>query len=170
MDIFLNTFNSLSNYDKTKEGVFLLLIFLIAIVVIYYSTKNKRLTIISMISFALLFLLNIIGVLIIYLLQIPITELFRMIPIVSVILLLSNLGVLVGFFISQKDSKSFKYSNILSEYRRDSIKQTLFLLLLSISVFLFVPIQIQSIVGISVLSTLISIWITYLILRRYIND
>lgn len=140
----------------------------ISLLAIYWSTRNKSILILSLFSFILIFLFNFLGILLVNsIFKVHISDIFRIVPVISSILLVSNLGILVGFYVSQKNSKGFDISTIRKEYLTDSIKQTVFLTLLGSSTLLFLSIQTEAIVAISILSTILSIWITYWI-SRYI--
>lgn len=168
MNIFLNIWNNWSTYEKVQELILLLSIPLVSILAIYLSSKNKRILIFSSIMFVISILINILGVVLVNLIfDIQVTEVFRLIPILTYMLILSNLGVLIGFFIHKRDRKGFDINDIKREYLSDSTKQTIFLLLLGSSILMFVSVQTQSILIISILSCIISIWGTYGI-SRYI--
>jgi hypothetical protein len=167
-NIFANLINSWSNYEKIREGIFLLLIFLIIVVVTHLSTKEKRITLLVAIALLSSAILNVLGIFLSSLiLDINITEVFRLTPILTSILLVTNLGLLIGFYISKKDKKDFKIISIRDEYFSDSLKQTLFIILLIFSMLFFVSIKTQSILVVSGVSTLLPIWLTY-ICSKYI--
>lgn len=167
-NIFANLINSWSNYEKIREGIFLLLIFLIIVVVTHLSTKEKRITLLVAIALLSSAILNVLGIFLSSLiLDINITEVFRLTPILTSILLVTNLGLLIGFYISKKDKKDFKIISIRDEYFSDSLKQTLFIILLIFSMLFFVSIKTQAILVVSGVSTLLPIWLTY-ICSKYI--
>lgn len=149
--------------------IFLILgILALSLIAIYLSTNNKKILVLSSVSFVLVLLLNTFGILIINgVFKINITEIFRMVPILSLLLIVSNLGILVGFYISKKNIKGFKISNIRKEYFSDSIKQSIFLVLLGISTLLFLSPQTVAIISVSFLSSVLTIWLTYWI-SKYI--
>lgn len=162
MNILTNLWNTWTTYEKLTEGGFLLLIFILVLVAIYYATKENKITLLSAIALILAAILNVIGLILTSaVFKIQVTEIFRLIPVITSILLVSNLGLLTGFFIAQRNRKSFKYSTLRAEYFADTVKQTIFLILLSLSMFLFVSTQTQAILAISVLSTLIPVWSIY---------
>lgn len=168
METLTNLWTSWSMYDKTKTGILFLAIYIVVFLTIYYSTKNTKITILSLISLSLTYILNILGLILsIYVFKIDITEVFRLIPLISSILLLSNIGVFIGYFISKRNSKSFSYASIRKEYLTDTLKQTLFIVLLSLGTFLFVSIQTKVIIGISMTSVLISVWVIFFISRYF---
>ncbi len=157
-----------SIYERNMEIALLLSILFMSLLAIYWSTRNKSILILSLISFVLIFLFNFLGILLVNsIFKVHISDIFRIVPVISSILLVSNLGILVGFYVSRKDSKGFVISIIRKEYLTDSIKQTVFLTLLGSSTLLFLSIQTEAIVAISILSTILSIWFTYWI-SRYI--
>lgn len=168
MNIVSNIWNNWSTLEKVQEAVLLLSILLLSIVAIHYISKNKKLTVLSLIGFCISAILNLIGILIAnYLFKIEITEVFRMLPLITSLLLLSNLGILIGFYIHRKNRKGFNIESIRFEYLTDTVKQTVFLLLLGSSIFLFLFAQTQAIVVVSILSCLGSVWSIYWI-SRYI--
>ncbi|HBB64563.1 MAG: hypothetical protein UR34_C0002G0020 [candidate division WS6 bacterium GW2011_GWC1_33_20] len=167
MNLINNITNNWSMYEKNMEIFLLLSILGISLLVIYSATKNKQLLILSTLSFIVAAIFNVMGIYIVSLFKIPITEIFRIIPIITSILLVSNLGILVGFYISKKDMKGFNISFIMKEYFSDSVKQTIFLLLLGLSTLLFVSVQTEAVIAISILSTIAGVWSLYWI-SRYI--
>ena len=162
MNLFENITESWSKYEINTELLFLVSIFLVSIFTIYYLTKERKLLLISIISFLTGIFLNFVGIYLVNLLfKIEITEIFKMIPLLTSILILSNLGILIGFYISKRHAKGFKISSIRKEYYFDTIKQTIFLLLLGSSTLLFLSVQTEAVISISILSTILSVWFTY---------
>ena len=168
MNLIQNVLQNWSSYELVMEGVLILSILLISLLVIYLSSKNRKILFLSAISLSVLMLVILIGIFVSnIILKIHITEIFRMIPILSLLFILSNLGILLGFYTSKKKTKSFTFSLVRREYFKDSIKQTVFLALLGISTLLFLSPQTEVILSISILSSVITIWFTYWI-SRYI--
>ncbi len=168
MTLLNNLLQNWSRYEIYTELSLLLSIFVIILLTIYLVTKNRKMLLLSTVAYVVASLLNIIGIFLVHiLLKIEITEVFRIIPIITYILLASNIGILVGFYISRKDAKGFKIKSIRKEYLSDSIKQTVFLVLLGASIMLFTSVQTKLVISISILSTLLSIWFTYW-LSKYI--
>jgi len=162
MNIINNILYGWSTYEKLQQTGLILGIFLISLLAIYYISKNKNLLILSTIAFLLASLLNILGILLVNILfRIEITEVFRLVPTLTSILLVSNIGILIGFYVHKRGKKGFDISAIRLEYFSDTVKQTIFQLLLASSVFLFVSVQTQAILVISVLSCLGAVWFIY---------
>ena len=155
-----------SVYERNIELSLLFVIISVSLVAIYWPTKNKKILLLSFISFVFLFLLNFLGMMLINsIFKIDISEIFKLVPVISSILLISNLGILVGLYISKRNAKGFKMSTIRKPYFSDSIKQTVFLILLGFSTLFFLSPQTVAVVSISILSTVITVWITYGISR-----
>ena len=170
MNLFENITKSWSKYEINTELLFLLSIFLISILTIYLLTKERKLLIISIISFLIGIFSNFVGIYLVNLLfKIEITEIFKMIPLLTSILILSNLGILIGFYISKRHAKGFNISSIRKEYYSDTIKQTIFLLLLGSSTLLFLSVQTEAVISISILSTILSIWSSYGISKYFLK-
>jgi hypothetical protein len=168
MNIFLNIWNNWSTYEKIQEAILLSVIVLLCLAAIYFATKDKRILLLSGIAFFISTILYTVGILLTNtLFDIQITEIFRLIPILTYILILSNLGVFVGFFLYRKNRKDFNIVDVRKEYLSDSTKQTIFLLLLGSSIFMFVSVQTQAILVVSILSCLSGIWGIYWI-SKYI--
>ena len=168
MNLFENITNSWSKYEIDIEIAFLLLIFAISILTIYLSTRERKILILSIVSFVVAAFTNLIGIYIVNnLFKINVTEIFKMIPLITYILILSNLGTLIGYYISKKNSKGFKISVVRKEYYNDSLKQTIFLLLLGSSTLLFLSVQTEAVISISILSSIVAVWSTYAI-SKYI--
>ena len=169
-NIFINLWESWSTFEKVREGTFLFLIFAIILIATHFDTKEKRMTILIAISLLISAILNIIGI---YLsstiLKIDITEIFRLTPVITGILLVSNLGLLIGFYITHKDKKDFQFEQVRAEYFSDTIKQSLFLILLIFAMLLFVSLQTKAILLTCIVSTLLPIWFTYWASKRLLS-
>ena len=162
MNILTNLWNNWSTLEKMQEGILLFGISFLSVVIIYLASKEKRISLLACIGFLVSTILNIFGVFLIGILfNIEITELFRLIPILTYIVVLSNLGVLIGFFLYKKQRKNFNILDVRKEYLLDTTKQTVFLLLLGSSIFMFVSIQTEAILVISILSSLVAMWCVY---------
>lgn len=162
MNIFLNIWNNWSTYEKIQEGILLIGIIIVCLAVIYLSTKDKRIFKLSCIAFLISSILNIVGILLANIVfEIQIIEVFRLIPILTYIIVLSNIGVLIGFFLYKRQRKNFDIVDIRKEYLSDTTKQTIFLLLLGSSIIMFVSIQTEAILVISILSSVASMWSVY---------
>lgn len=162
MNLVQNILKDWSIYERNMEIFLILGILAISLMCIYLSTKSKKILILSSISLSLILILNLLGILIINgIFKIDISEIFKIIPVLSIVLAVSNLGILVGFYVSKKDSKGFKISDIKKEYLSDSVKQSIFLVLLGISTLLFLSPKTVSIVSVSFVSNILTIWLTY---------
>lgn len=151
-----------SIYEKNIELSLLFVILSVSLVAIYWSTRNKKILLLSFISFVSLFLFNFLGMMLINLIfKVHVSEIFKMVPVISTILLVSNLGILVGLYISKRNAKGFKIFTIRKPYFSDSIKQTVFLILLGFSTLLFLSPQTVAVISISILSSVITVWITF---------
>jgi hypothetical protein len=63
--------------------------------------------------------------------------------------------------------KEIKFANIRKEYMSDSIKETVFLILLGISTIFFLSPATEIVVSMSILTSITTIWLTYWI-SKYI--
>jgi protein-S-isoprenylcysteine O-methyltransferase Ste14 len=63
--------------------------------------------------------------------------------------------------------KEIKFANIRKEYMSDSIKETVFLILLGISTIFFLSPATEIVVSMSILTSIAAIWLTYWI-SKYI--
>jgi len=63
--------------------------------------------------------------------------------------------------------KEIKFANIRKEYLSDSIKETVFLILLGISTIFFLSPATEIVVSMSILASITTIWLTYWI-SKYI--
>jgi hypothetical protein len=170
MNLIENVLQNWSSYELITEGVLILSILLLSLVAIYIFSKSKKILALSAISLLVLMLVILIGIFLVdTVLKIHVTQIFRMIPILSLLFNLSNLGVLLGFYTSKKNTKSFKFSLIRREYLKDSVKQTVFLTLLGISTLLFLSPQTEVVLSISMLSSIVTIWITFWISKYFLK-
>lgn len=170
MNLLINLWNDWSTFEKLREGVFLFLMFALVIVAVYYATRERKIVLLSAIAMLLAAVLNLVGIVLSNLVfDIQISEVFRLIPVITSIFLISNIGLLAGFYIAKKHRKDFTLKTLRTEYQSDCVKQTIFLVILAFSIFLFVSVQTQAILAISVLSTLIPVWSTYWISKRILK-
>jgi hypothetical protein len=170
MNLFINLWNSWSTYEIVQESFLMFSIFALCIFTIYFISRNKHIVILSALAFVIAAVLNILGIIMVGIIfDLQITEIFRLVPILTSILVVSNLGTLVGFYNEKKDSKGFKIEDIRYEYFADTTKQTIFLLLLATSMLLFVSIQTQAILVISVLSCLGGVWSLYFASKKLLK-
>ncbi len=168
MNLIQNVIQNWSRYELRTEIFLYLSIIAIAVLTIYLFSKNGKITLLSFISLCILMLLNFLGFIIINsLLKIQITEVFRMTPVISMVFLISNLGLLTGYYSSKKKMKEIKFANIRKEYLSDSIKETVFLILLGISTIFFLSPATEIVISMSILASIAAIWFTYWI-SRYI--
>ena len=168
MNLIQNVIQNWSRYELRTEIFLYLSIIAIAVLTIYLFSKNGKITLLSFISLCILLLLNFLGFIIISsLLKIQITEVFRMTPVISLVFLISNLGLLTGYYSSKKKMKEIKFANIRKEYMSDSIKESVFLILLGISTIFFLSPATEIVVSMSILASIAAIWLTYWI-SRYI--
>jgi len=168
MNLIENILQNWSVYERNMEIFLMVGILGVSLLSIYLTTKNRKLLLLSSISLISVLLLNFLGILLISgVFKLNISEIFRLIPILSLLLTISNLGILVGFYISKREIKGFKISSIRKEYFTDSVKQSVFFVLLGISTLLFLSPQTVAVVSISLLSTVLTIWLTYWI-SKYI--
>jgi hypothetical protein len=168
MNLIQNVIQNWSRYELRTEILLYLSIIAIAVLTIYLFSKNGKITLLSFISLCILLLLNFLGFIIISsLLKIQITEVFRMTPVISLVFLISNLGLLTGYYSSKKKMKEIKFANIRKEYMSDSIKETVFLILLGISTIFFLSPATEIVVSMSILTSIAAIWLTYWI-SKYI--
>ena len=168
MNLIQNVIQNWSRYELRTEIFLYLSIIAIAVLTIYLFSKNGKITLLSFISLCILLLLNFLGFIIISsLLKIQITEVFRMTPVISLVFLISNLGLLTGYYSSKKKMKEIKFANIRKEYMSDSIKESVFLILLGISTIFFLSPATEIVVSMSILTSITTIWLTYWI-SKYI--
>lgn len=170
MNLIENVLQNWSSYELTMEVILIISILLLSLVAIYIFSRSKKILALSAISLFVLMFVILIGIFIVNtVFKIHVTEIFRMIPILSLLFNLSNLGVLLGFYTSKKNTKSFKFSSIRREYLKDSVKQTVFLALLGISTLLFLSPQTEVVLSISMLSSIVTIWITFWISKYFLK-
>jgi hypothetical protein len=162
MNILSRIFENSSRYEIYMEISLLSSLLVITLSTIYLISKNRKIFLLSAISLVSSLILNLSGILLTEILfGIQISEIFKTVPVITFILLTSNLGILVGFYISRKNAKGFRIKSVRKEYFKDSIKQSIFLLLLGASILFFTSEQTGAVLSISLLSSILSIWLTY---------
>ncbi len=168
MNLINTVFNNWSKYELNMELLLIISILIVSLIAVYLFTKSKKFLLLCLLSLLLLLFFNTTGLFLANLiLQVEISEVFRIVPILSMLLLLSNLGPLIGFYTSKIKAKSFNIASVRKEYLSDSKKQTLFLVLLGICTLLFLSPKTEVVVTVSLLSTISTIWFTYWI-SKYI--
>lgn len=165
MDMFLNLWYNWTNVEKiSMASLFLILAILIPLLV-KFVTKNNKLfyfTIASLISAAVLTLIGLIFLNLI--LDLTITYIFLLSPIIILFINLLNIGTCVGYHEYNKKSKSFSYTMLKQEYMNDSIYLTAFILLLfsALSVFLFSTFL--AFIALTGIISIATVWVNYALL------
>lgn len=171
MNIINNILNSWSIYEWSLILGSLLSIFLITNSVTYYLTRNFRYLLSLSLTYVVSGLLLIISLFIfVFLFDWEVSNLSFLSVIFITLIININWFSLIGFYNKHKDSKKFSLVSLFKEYRKDSIRISIFLLIISLSVLIFLKGETLYTVSIATLVSIVSIYCNTVFTRNLIND
>jgi hypothetical protein len=170
MNLFINIFNNWTIYEWILIGSSLILTFLLTNLATYLFTKNwqfnKSISLTLMISTITYTLLTFIT----QFLPIEITSLF-LIPILLItVLVITNWITLISYYHKFRNSKSFSLVQLKKEHKKDSVRSVIFLTIAILSVCIFLREELLAIFVITYLSSTISIYISSILVQKFIHD
>lgn len=170
MDIFSALWNNWTNYQKILTIAITLLCFAIVVLCIYLFTKSNRITLFSIISLAISGLLTILSFIFLKLVfDISITEIFLISPLIVIFVNILNLGTLVGFYNLNSGSREFTFEMLYTEFLRDTFKLSFVLITLFCLCTIFVSSTLLFLLISSLVVSILTIWLNYILLPRLIN-
>lgn len=157
-------------YEWIMLSASLILIFLLTNLATYLLTKNWMFNLPISITYIVSGLIYILSMFVVQFFSISITHIF-LIPILVVPLLITtNWIILISYFFKFKNTKKFSLLTLIQEYKKDSIRNIVFFsfAILAASIFLRDELLIMFIV--IYIATSISIFISTLLLERFLHD
>lgn len=131
MEIFLAIWNNWSQYQKiTLSGMFILL-FIVIVLLVKFSTKNKQFTIFTALSLVVSALITVLGLLVLNtIFDTTITYIYLLTPIVVLIINILNISTSIGFYTKQKRKKEIDIITLRKEFLMDSLQLSIFITIL----------------------------------------
>lgn len=168
MEIFVALWNNWSNYEKILTGEILLSLLILIPLIIYLFTKNRKLIIFSTISLVISAILTVISFTVLSLIfKIEITNIFLLIPLISLFVNILNLGTLVGFYCKSSKNKNFTFEALYKEYLRDTFKLSIVLITLFCLSTIFLSSILLSLLISSLSVCILTIWINYTLIPKF---
>ena len=169
MGIFTNLWNSWTSYEKLLLGILLLIILLVIPALVWIFTKNKRFSLISLLSILISGVLVCLTFFIANLaFKLEITDIFKVVPFVTIFALTLNIGTAVGYFMQNRKRKDFSIVEIKQEMKNDTIRLSLSLTLLLVAVAVLSPYLIIPLL-IALGDSLATLWISYILIYKLIK-
>lgn len=170
MDIFSAFWNNWTNYQKLLTLVVILLCFTIVPLCVYLFTRSKKLSIFAIVSNFISGILTIISFLFLRsVFDLWISEFFLISPIIVIFVNILNLGTLVGFYSLNSKNRDFTFSMFYTEFLRDTFKLSFVLITLFCLCTIFVSSTLLFLLISSLVVSILTIWLNYILLPRLIN-
>jgi hypothetical protein len=170
MNLFINIFNNWTVYEYVLLGSSLILIFLLTNLVTYLLTKNWEFNKVISLTFLISSISYILLIFLTTFINIEITHLF-LIPILLItVVIVTNWLTLISYYHKFKNSKSFSLMKLKKEHKRDSIRSIIFLTIAILSVSIFLREALLAIFIIAYISSSTSIYISSILIEKFIHD
>lgn len=131
MEIFLAIWNNWSLYQKITLSVMFILLFIIIVLLVRFSTKSKPFTIFTILSLVISACITVLGFLILNIVfDTTITYLYLLTPILVLIINILNISTSIGFYTKQKQKKEIDIVTLKKEFLRDSLQLSIFITIL----------------------------------------
>lgn len=170
MNIFISTYQNWTIYEWILLGTLFLSTFLLTNLVTYSFTKNWSFNKIISITYGIS---SLVYILLIFLLQFLIDDIGHIfaIPIFLIfILITTNWLSLIGYYKSRRNSKSFSLINLLTEFKKDSIRNIIILTIAILSVSIFLRGDLLFVFIITYIDTAISLYLSSILATKLIHD
>lgn len=170
MDIFSAFWNNWTNYQKILTLVIVLLCFLIVPLCIYLFTRSKNISLFSVVSLVISGVLIVISFVILRLVfDLWISEFFLISPLIVLFANILNIGTLVGFYSLNARSRDFTFEIFYTEFLKDTFKLSFVLITLFCLSAIFVSSTLFFLLISSLVVSVLTIWLNYILLPRIIN-
>jgi len=170
MDIFSAFWNNWTNYQKILTLVIVLLCFLIVPLCIYLFTRSKNISLFSVVSLVISGVLIVISFVILRLVfDLWISEFFLISPLIVLFANILNIGTLVGFYSLNARSRDFTFEILYTEFLKDTFKLSFILITLFCLSAIFVSSTLFFLLISSLVVSVLTIWLNYILLPRIIN-
>ncbi len=137
MNIFINIYNGWTVYEWILLGASVLLIFLFTNLITYLSTKKLQFNISISLTYLISIVLYIIVLIIAQVFNIEISHISLIAVGIIPFIVTLNWLTLIFYYRKYKDAKSFSEIELMKEYRRDSVRNILFLTQAILSILIF---------------------------------
>ncbi len=169
MDIITNLWNNWPSYEKLLLGALLIIVLLVVPGTIWLFTKNRKLLLVSILS---IFMAGIVVSATLILsrqfFDVSITDIYKIVPFITIFVTTLGLGTLVGFFMQNHKKKDFNILELSKEVRNDYIKLSLSLLLLLLALAILAPYLILPLLF-ALGDSLITLWLSYLLIHKLVK-
>ena len=170
MNIFLDFWINWTIYEKILTAIVILLVFLIIGFGVRILTKNNTLSLVAMLSNAVLGVLTLIILWFVNeVFGITLTAEYLIIPTVVLVFNILDISTFVTYYIENQHKKDFDLNDIKREFVKDTINFTIFITLFTSVLLVFLKEDILYISAISGGIALATAWINYYIFYRLVK-
>lgn len=170
MDIFTNLWNNWSNYEKITTLILVISIIIFIPISVYFFTKNKKLSILSLTSLLIIGILTMASFLFISLIfDIHISDMFKLVPLMCLFINILNIGTMVGYYSVNRKKKDFELIDLHQEFMRDTFKLSVILILLFCLSTIFLSATLLTVILTSLVVSLLTIWLNYTLLIKFVK-
>ncbi|MDD4382489.1 MAG: hypothetical protein PHE21_04085 [Candidatus Dojkabacteria bacterium] len=170
MDIFTNLWNNWSNYEKITTLILVISIIIFIPISVYFFTKNKKLSILSLTSLLIIGILTIASFLFIpFIFDIHISNMFKLVPLMCLFINILNIGTMVGYYSVNRKKKDFELIDLHQECMRDTFKLSVILILLFCLSTIFLSATLLTVILTSLVVSLLTIWLNYTLLIKFVK-
>ena len=170
MNIFLNIYENWTSYEWIYLGGLLISSFLLTNLATYLFTKNWNFNKLISITYGISAVVYIILIFILQFLIDDINHIFS-IPIFFIFILITiNWFSLIGYYKATFKRKSFSLVKLLTEFKKDSIRNIIILTIAILSVSIFLKEDLLFVFIITYIDTAISIYLSSILTSKLIHD
>lgn len=158
-------------YELILFGISCVLIPALLLLSTYIMTKDKRflkIQLFGMTAFAVILILA--YTFIFEILQIDLSNISLLAPYISLLLIQINFFTMVGYYSQNRNSKKFDIDLVTREHFSDSLKLSIFTLLLTSALGIVFRGEVLVLISVVVLTTLSTVWITHFVSRKTLYD
>lgn len=170
MNFFLDIYRGWTTYEWLLLGSSLLLTFVFTNFITYYLTKNWKFNITISITYLSAILTYISSLIILVLVGTSISHLSLIPTLIVLTVITLNWITFISYYYKYHSVKKFSLLKLIQEYKRDSIRNIIFLSLIILSVTIFIRGEILIILIITFISSILPILLSTLLLDRFSND
>jgi hypothetical protein len=170
MNIFLNIYNNWTVYEWVLTGGLLLLIFLLTNLATYIFTKNWTFNKLISITYAISSIFYIASIFVLNFFIEDIGYIF-IIPIFLIYLFITiNWLSFIGYYKANSNKKTFSLVKLLTEFKKDSIRNIVILTISILAVSIFLRGDLLYIFIITYIGSSISIYMCSILASKFIHD
>ena len=170
MNIFINIYENWTNYEWTLWGGLLISVFLLVNLVTYLFTKNWSFNKLISITYAISGIIYILLIFILKFLVDDISHIFT-IPIFLIFIFITiNWLSLTGYYKATCKKKSFSLGKLLTEFKKDSVRNILVLTIAILSISIFLRGDLLFVFIITYIDTAVSVYLSGILAGKLIHD